>query len=1053
MADVKNFGLVGVGSTVQWAKGGSRIKTTGGAFNLRNAADSGDVALTTAGITSSAGNVTLTTGNLIASAGNLNATLGNLNLSAAGATIVVGTDTTLSRAAAGVFRFNGTAAMVLPAGTTAQEPTGIAGMIRYNTDITLVEYFNGTSWTPVGDTAPLQTEIDNIETSLGAAIDSSGNFVPGGFTGAVIGTTASFTEAIQNVADYALSKDTLDEIFPQTGAGKVIYSNGTSWQQATPGTTSGVQAWDAKLDALSIFDTTGIMVQTGVDTFAGRTLVAPAAGITITNPAGIAGNPTFALANDLAALEGLTTTGYIIRTGDGTATTRSITGTAGNIVVTNGDGVASDTSIDLDTVTDSGTGSFLKVTVDTFGRVTGTEAVVASDITSLVGSTYVDVAGDTMTGSLTMSGGTHITLPDAPVNPTDAANKAYVDATAAGLTWKTAVLVASTDDLDTETGDTWTYANGVSGVGATLTSDANTATLDGIALANGNRVLILAQTAALQNGIYLVSGVGGAAVVLTRTTDADTPAELDSAAVFVQQGTVYGDTGWVQTNTIVAVGTTAVNWSQFSGGAVYVGGTGIDISANIISVNLGAGIAQLPSDEVGIDLYDAVNGALLLTLDGTTQSTATGAQLYLQLQSGATGGLTQTSTGLKITAAGVTNAMLANSGVGLNADTGTSTLDLGQTLQVTGTSGQGIITSVTGQTVNITASNATSSQKGVATFNTASFLVTAGDVTIKTAGVSNAQLVNSAITFAGDTGSDAVALGETVTFQGDSTFIVTDSTANVVSFTLGTVDVPHGGTGLTTVATGQILYGAGAAPLDSSAAFTFDDVDTLTVGTGTFQGNATDLVITSTATNGDLVLMPDGTGSVIVGPTGGGLIQSDVGEALTVRGNDGLTLETGTTDIIMLMPSGTGTKVTVSGPTASDYATGLTANDLVNKQYVDDAIATGAAAGSIKAVTATVPLDADGSTNVGAALPAGSTIVSVKVVVTVVDSTATLVVGKAGGNQYMTATENDPQTTGMYMAETYVVEAGSVTVQATVAGSATDAGASATVIVEYKVAG
>src|SRR5271165_1084112 len=65
MANVSNYGLIGVGSTVQWAKGGSRVKTTGSAFNLRNAADSGDVALTTAGITSSAGNVSLTTGNLV----------------------------------------------------------------------------------------------------------------------------------------------------------------------------------------------------------------------------------------------------------------------------------------------------------------------------------------------------------------------------------------------------------------------------------------------------------------------------------------------------------------------------------------------------------------------------------------------------------------------------------------------------------------------------------------------------------------------------------------------------------------------------------------------------------------------------------------------------------------------------------------------------------------------------------------------------------------------------------------------------------------------------
>src|SRR6266511_2000934 len=45
---------------------------------------------------------------------------------------------------------------------------------------------------------------------------------------------------------------------------------------------------------------TGIAVRIAADTWVVRSLAAPAAGITITNPAGIAGNPTFTLANDLA---------------------------------------------------------------------------------------------------------------------------------------------------------------------------------------------------------------------------------------------------------------------------------------------------------------------------------------------------------------------------------------------------------------------------------------------------------------------------------------------------------------------------------------------------------------------------------------------------------------------------------------------------------------------------------------------------------------------------------------------------------------------------------
>jgi len=84
----------------------------------------------------------------------------------------------------------------------------------------------------------------------------------------------------------------------------------------------------------------GIVVRTALNTTTARSLTQPAAGITISNSDGVAGNPTFALANDLSAVEGLAANGMATRTAADTWTVRTLTGTANVITITNGDGVA-----------------------------------------------------------------------------------------------------------------------------------------------------------------------------------------------------------------------------------------------------------------------------------------------------------------------------------------------------------------------------------------------------------------------------------------------------------------------------------------------------------------------------------------------------------------------------------------------------------------------------------------------------------------------------------------------------------------------------------------
>lgn len=81
------------------------------------------------------------------------------------------------------------------------------------------------------------------------------------------------------------------------------------------------------------------------------------------------------------------------------------------------------------------------------------------------------------------------------------------------------------------------------------------ATIDGVALASGDRVLLAAQSNAAENGVYLWTADDAP---LTRTVDADTGAEVTDAGVAVTGGHHTGD--WRQTNTIANIDTDAQSW-------------------------------------------------------------------------------------------------------------------------------------------------------------------------------------------------------------------------------------------------------------------------------------------------------------------------------------------------------------------------------------------------------------------------------------------------------------------------------------------------------------
>lgn len=88
--------------------------------------------------------------------------------------------------------------------------------------------------------------------------------------------------------------------------------------------TSGYQPLDSDLTALAALAANGLITRTGTGAVSVRTMQAPAAGFTITNGDGVSGNPTFALANDLAAVEAISSTGFVKRTASETWTAAAI---------------------------------------------------------------------------------------------------------------------------------------------------------------------------------------------------------------------------------------------------------------------------------------------------------------------------------------------------------------------------------------------------------------------------------------------------------------------------------------------------------------------------------------------------------------------------------------------------------------------------------------------------------------------------------------------------------------------------------------------------------
>lgn len=350
---------------------------------------------------------------------------------------------------------------------------------------------------------------------------------------------------------------------------------------------------------------------------------------------------------------------------------------------------------------------------------TPSSANLASAITDETGSGPL-VFGTSPTISGASLGSSTATTQAPGDNSTKVATTAYVAAALLGQDFKEAVKYATTTALPS-----LIYANGSSGVGATLTGvgfgalniDSNTPSV-------GDRILVKNQVSTFQNGPYVVTTVGGVATlfVLTRSADFNQSFEIDTGdSVFVSAGTTLATTTWAYNGIDQpTMGTDAITFAQTAGQGSFTAGNGISITGVSIAIDTS------------------------ITVDKTTAQTLT--NKTIAAGSNTISGLTNSNLS---GSAGITNANLANSSLTI----GSTNVALGATV----TTFAGLVSVTSTTFVGALTGNASTASA-----------VAVGGITGLGTGVATALAVNvgsagAFVTFGGALGTPSGGTGTNIT--------------------------------------------------------------------------------------------------------------------------------------------------------------------------------------------------------------------------------------------------------------------------------------------------
>lgn len=498
-------------------------------------------------------------------------------------------------------------------------------------------------------------------------------------------------------------------------AGAVVYSTGTKFALTNPGIAGQVLVsagtdepqWQTIEGAGTVTSvnasggTTGLSFTGGPITVSGTLTLGGTLGVS--NGGTGATDAATALSN-LGAYPASNPAGYTSNvgtvtsvSGTGTVSGLSLSGTVtsagsltlgGTLVVTASNFASQSANTVLAAPNGSaGTPTFRAIVAADIPTLNQNTTGTASNVTGIVavanGGTGASIAGTARTNLSAAASGANTditsialttgTISASPVNGTDIVNKLYADSIASGINFHQSVRLATVAALPANT-----YNNGASGVGATLTANANGAlSVDGVAVVAGNRILVKNEAAGANNGVYTVTQVGDGSTpyILTRATDFDSAGtgvdQIDAGDFFlVTAGSTQANTSWVQQTPLpITVGTTAIVFSQFAAPVLYTAGTGLTLAGTVFSIT---------NTGVAASTYGSASSVPVLAINAQGQVTsASSSSIAINASQITTGTVTVAQGGTGATTLGANGVLLGN---GTSAISATAVGTTGQVL-------------------------------------------------------------------------------------------------------------------------------------------------------------------------------------------------------------------------------------------------------------------------------------------------------------------------------------------------------------------------------------